>query len=478
MIFDLGETLVSLDSCERNAIQSVARRLRSMGYSTDFEQIRNSKSKNKNKIKRLKERHVERWLLFDVILRDMGLKLKNSETREISNLYDESYIKSSKLKPYAVYALKRARKEGKKVALLSDGWNKVSRGILEHHGLKNYFDFIFTSEDLEKTKLNGAFGDFCDLTGFLPKECLVIGNDEEKDGISTKLGMYFCCFGGRGEFSINSLKEVDGIFKFFRKDITKKCFFCDSVVLNSMFCKKCSPDAEKIIRESDRKGGLLTDLDDYLGRDTIEEVLNGPLLLREEWFKANPRKEREVINFYRKSEAQIFDLTLFHSAPHVMKQDKEIKTIIKDKGGKFIDFGAGIGHLTVSVSLLGLRTFHSDLKGKTMDYALWRSKRHGTKINFVDVKFNTKFDSIVCTDVLEHHTNPIGLLRFLEKRLNKKGLLIVNGKFQGEKGIDYLRPMHLLSNYGMTVPLIVKEVSKNLKIVSTLNDGLYVLQKR
>jgi len=476
VIYDLGGTLVELDQAEKGALQTVVDSLKNMGYNVSVEDIKKSKFEVSKKLEKLKSAHVERWKLFLTVLENMNINIKKDDAVKLSNIYDNSYLRFSTLFPDAEKILSETKRRGFKLAMLSDGWNKISRGLLKYHNIEKYFDAIFTSEDLGKRKFEGAFSDFCAAVKCEPKECLVIGNDEKSDGISQSIGMHFCCYGGNGEFSIKRLNEINHVLDFFDYNIKLKCFFCGAQTSNSIFCNNCMSKAIETIKKSDKETGLYTDICKYCGRDVIKEVLYGPISLRKEWLDQNPRTEEEILDFYRTNKNEIFDLTLFHSAPHVIKENKKIEEIIKNKGGSFLDFGAGIGHLTVKIGKTGIKTFHADLDGNTKNYAIWRAKEKDSNVNFIDINLdNTKYDSIVCADVIEHHPNPSKLIQYLSRRLNPGGVLLINDKIQKKDKIDILHPMHLM--YPSNISLIELIKQTKLKIIDMFGENFYVLQK-
>ncbi|MBU5557880.1 MAG: HAD hydrolase-like protein [Candidatus Aenigmatarchaeota archaeon] len=477
VVYDLGGTIVNLDNSEQKAMQIVVELLKNMGYSISVDDIKKSKIAASEKLEKLKSAHVEKWKLFLTVLENMNINIKKDDAIKLSNIYDDVYVRFSTLLPNAESILNETRRRGFKVALLSDGWNKTCRGILRYLDIENYFDVIFTSEDFGKRKLEGLFSDFCVAVRCKPKDCLVIGNDEKKDGISQSIGMHFCCIGGNGEFSVSKLNEITNVLDYFDSNVKLKCFFCGVQTDNSIFCNNCKTKAIETVKKSNEETGLYTDICKYYGRDVIEEVLQGPINLRKEWLDQNPVTEKEILNFYRTNKNEIFDLTLFHSAPHVIQQDKRIEKIIKNKGGTFLDFGAGIGHLTVNIGKTGIKTFHADLDGNTRNYAIWRAREKDSDVNFIDVKLdNTKYDSIACTDVIEHHPDPSKLIRYLSRRLKRGGIFLINEKFQRKNNIDILHPMHLMSSSNISLIELIRQI-KMLKLVERFGRNFFVLQK-
>jgi 2-polyprenyl-3-methyl-5-hydroxy-6-metoxy-1,4-benzoquinol methylase len=180
----------------------------------------------------------------------------------------------------------------------------------------------------------------------------------------------------------------------------------------------------------------------------------------EAWNKINPnpKNSREIDNFYISTDAYIFELM---AANHIV-QTLYSYFVLTDKlqllgTRKILDYGAGAGTLSILFHNLGYRVTYADLPGKLFDFAKWRFAKRKMNIPMVNLKkgrANKVFDCILCTEVIEHVVDPVGLLKLFRALLQKGDLLVVsesceytedfsshlegNKKYGGEKFIKLL----------------------------------------
>jgi SAM-dependent methyltransferase len=112
------------------------------------------------------------------------------------------------------------------------------------------------------------------------------------------------------------------------------------------------------------------------------------------------------------------------------KTSKFLKSLHRNKVN-FLDYGCGIdGHgLSMAVNL-GFDTFGVEISPETQRRL--RDKFYCTIMSPDDFEGeNRNFDVILLSDVLEHTTDPLSILRSLAKRLNPSGVIIVQGPLEG-----------------------------------------------
>lgn len=75
---------------------------------------------------------------------------------------------------------------------------------------------------------------------------------------------------------------------------------------------------------------------------------------------------------------------------------------------RVLDFGGGIGGLTLSLAARGISSDYLDVAGKTFDYAAWRFAKHNVPVKMFDAAGSSEqqlrgpYDAVITWDVLEH----------------------------------------------------------------------------
>jgi len=201
-------------------------------------------------------------------------------------------------------------------------------------------------------------------------------------------------------------------------------------VKNRVFSREISHSYENI----SPKNCALEELSKYL-KKSKKEIKRKMLVekpVAEAWKKINPnpKSEKEISNFYIKTDAYVYELM---AANHIVQtlysyfllQEKLRKLSIKT----IFDYGAGAGTLSIFFKNLGYDVEYADLPGKLFNFAKWRFKKRKLKIpmfNLKKEKVQSKYDCIICTEVIEHVTDPKTLLKILKSKLKKDGILVVS----------------------------------------------------
>jgi SAM-dependent methyltransferase len=137
--------------------------------------------------------------------------------------------------------------------------------------------------------------------------------------------------------------------------------------------------------------------------------------------------ETSVLNFHRSSEATIYCLIKWNSEEKYQELIKYISFICKSKRGKILDFGGGIGELSLELASNQLDVDFIEVPGNTLAFAKWRfKKRHYDIKTFTSLNQVGKYDIIICLDVLETLEKPLAHLKKFYQLLNKEGLLILS----------------------------------------------------
>jgi 2-polyprenyl-3-methyl-5-hydroxy-6-metoxy-1,4-benzoquinol methylase len=182
----------------------------------------------------------------------------------------------------------------------------------------------------------------------------------------------------------------------------------------------------------------------YTGKkeEEILEVLKNALKNRnlewEEFSKISP------LYFHCNTKYSMYCLVKWNSENKYQEIIKYISYICSSKKGKILDFGGGIGEITIDLAIKNFDVSFLEVPSYTLEFAKWRFKKKGIDINIYTSlnQVKEKFNIIIALDVIEVLEKPeIHIKKFYEL-LNDKGLLILSKGKVGEKE----HPMNLLKN--------------------------------
>lgn len=156
------------------------------------------------------------------------------------------------------------------------------------------------------------------------------------------------------------------------------------------------------------------------------------------WRILDPKSEDEIFQFYRVTPYEIFDTAYWHMSRYQRKLRSEI---VKISYGEVLDYGGGIGDLSVMLAQKGLNVTYLEIPGKTFEFAKWLFKKRQVldKVQMIPADELDKleyYDTIICLDVIEHVADQIYVLEKLGEHLNKNGILIITNLCDLEKDED------------------------------------------
>jgi len=171
----------------------------------------------------------------------------------------------------------------------------------------------------------------------------------------------------------------------------------------------------------------------------------------EAWRAANPKTAEEIRAFYTSMDFYLWDLTLWHATPSYAPYIAAVERMAALAPGKrILDYGSGIGTASLLLARDGYQLTIADVPGVTFDYIQHRLRRRGIPFTAVPItrdipRLPTKFDGIVCFDVLEHVPHPDRIFRHLARHLAPKGIASIVASFdaQGEDAGYHLHENHL-----------------------------------
>lgn len=209
-------------------------------------------------------------------------------------------------------------------------------------------------------------------------------------------------------------------------------FICASWYMTRMAVRHARANLEKTINE----------LVEFTSESTqvVEKLLaTSTAKLAADWHEKQPKSREEVERWYAENSAYyIYDLAQFHLAYKHIVFTMDVMRLAK---GRVLDYGGGIGDLSVALAEQGCDVTYLDVEGRSKQYAQWQAERRGVQIDFASTHSELEgktFDTIIVLDVLEHLYEPEGVLDLLVKHLADNGLIILSAYF----GATQAHPMH------------------------------------
>ena len=195
-------------------------------------------------------------------------------------------------------------------------------------------------------------------------------------------------------------------------------------------------------------------------RDSLQGF--GPLhnAVSDDFRKANPKTDAELLDWYRTTEAYIWELSAYHEDPgfNYAGMVNGIAAALKSRGigtdieGDVLCLGDGIGDATLAMHRAGLCARYHDLPGsRTAEYAafrLWRNTGREWDMSYCteDPLLADGCAAIVSLDFLEHVSDVPAWVRTIHASLNPGGYFIAQNAFACGSGPDGAMPMHLQCN--------------------------------
>lgn len=100
-----------------------------------------------------------------------------------------------------------------------------------------------------------------------------------------------------------------------------------------------------------------------------------------------------------------------------------------------LDFGGGIGGLTLSLTARGISSDYLDVAGKTFDYAAWRFRKHNVPAKMFNAagslgeQLEGSYDAVITWDVLEHIFDLKGAVAKIANQLRPGGWFLNKSTF-------------------------------------------------
>ena len=159
-----------------------------------------------------------RLLYFQKLFELLEMPADPVKLDKITNIYWKTTYKKLKLFPGVDSALIKLRQKGSKICILSDLLAEVQMRKAEALGLRKYFDFFVTSEEVGVEKPDRKMFEFAlKKAGFRVAEAIMLGNGCRRDIFGAKrLGITAVIFGKEicqeADYRIRNFSEIVNIF--------------------------------------------------------------------------------------------------------------------------------------------------------------------------------------------------------------------------------------------------------------------------
>jgi len=143
------------------------------------------------------------------------------------------------------------------------------------------------------------------------------------------------------------------------------------------------------------------------------------------WYCLNPKTQEDIRNVYIEDPFYVFNLTIWHATKVQIKLRKKMVELAR---GRVLDYGAGVGDMCIMAKERNLEVDYANLSGRVFNFAKWLFNRKGYTIPMVNLsvdRISKNYDTIFCIDVIEHVTDPKGLLKDFIGHLNNGGYLMI-----------------------------------------------------
>jgi 2-polyprenyl-3-methyl-5-hydroxy-6-metoxy-1,4-benzoquinol methylase len=189
------------------------------------------------------------------------------------------------------------------------------------------------------------------------------------------------------------------------------------------------------------KHNLLEELRRHLSLDLSDDALYARCKsasedLLKEWRarKINPQDRDAVTRFYAETQLYLFELIALEidATDYRQTQLKELAKFLRSQGkARGLDYGSGIGTLGLYLNRNGIQCDFADVSKTNLGFVRARLESRGLKAPRLTHLLTESlpaggYDFVTAFDVLEHVTDPVGLIGEISSRLGDGGIFIFN----------------------------------------------------
>jgi ubiquinone/menaquinone biosynthesis C-methylase UbiE len=190
------------------------------------------------------------------------------------------------------------------------------------------------------------------------------------------------------------------------------------------------------------------------------------------WNILKPQSEAEINEYYRSVPWYPFELAYWH----MIRYQKDIrKDIIKNCFGSVLDYGGGIGDLSLELAKKGLRVTYADVESMNFQFANWLFSKYNQNIEIINLSRQPviigDYDVILCIDVIGQLTRPEQTINEFASHLRNGGRLIITQLKQPPSA--EINPLHLRLDYNAEKIF----ASLQFKRINDYSTDLAILEK-
>lgn len=177
--------------------------------------------------------------------------------------------------------------------------------------------------------------------------------------------------------------------------------------------------------------------------------------VREDFKRLDPGNDDALLNWYRQTEAYIWELSAYHADQgwNYAGTCQGMVERVKNEGfQRVLCLGDGIGDLTLAMRRAGINATYHDLAGsRTAEFAQFRFYMHGAEgpsemTDGWSPQFSEGYDCVISLDFLEHVTDVPAWAAAIRRSLRPGGLFCAQNAFAIGSGTEGSMPMHLERN--------------------------------
>jgi ubiquinone/menaquinone biosynthesis C-methylase UbiE len=164
------------------------------------------------------------------------------------------------------------------------------------------------------------------------------------------------------------------------------------------------------------------------------EIFDKGITVAEAWRKFAPKTPEEIAEFYKKTDAYLYDLLVDHRSAYRREiRQRILQRLELNNCKRILDYGGGVGLDSLAMCKVGLAVTFFDLEGVTSQFANWLFEKEKCNIhvtyNVEEIPSNV-FDSVICVEVLEHVPDPVKVIQDIYRCLKMGGIALITESFE------------------------------------------------
>jgi len=163
-------------------------------------------------LKKVSKEEFDKNVWGGSIEKDVSNYFKNIKVEKIAKIYFDTLLKfkeHTKVNPYAHYVLKNIKDKNLKSGVITNSYRKTTLDILDHHGLKNFFDVIVGGDDVELGKpAPDSILKACKSLNIKPEEALMVGDTMNDINAGKNAGSFTIGYKVHGDLMVDNLKDI------------------------------------------------------------------------------------------------------------------------------------------------------------------------------------------------------------------------------------------------------------------------------